>query len=232
MPARLTVGCRIDVDSPCEREVPMTKQTTVISHPLVQHKLTLMRRKETSTAGFRRLLGEVSLLMGYEVTRDMQLTYEEIETPVAPMYAPILDGKKVVLISILRAGSGILDGILQLIPSARVGHVGLYRDPDTLTPTQYYYKVPSGMEERDVIVVDPMLATGHSAIEAITRLKEEAPKSLKFLCLVAAPEGVAAFHDIHPDVPVYTAAIDEELNDHGYIVPGLGDAGDRLYGTK
>lgn len=209
-----------------------SKQVTVIDHPLIQHKLSLMRKKTTSTAGFRRLLSEISLLMGYEVTRDMPLTYEEIETPLTTMDAPILDGKKVVLISILRAGSGLLDGILPLIPSARVGHVGLYRDPQTLEAVEYYFKVPEGMEDRDAIVVDPMLATGHSAISAIARIKECNPKSLKFLCLLAAPEGIEAFHEAHPDVPLYTASIDSHLNDHGYIVPGLGDAGDRLYGTK
>ncbi len=208
------------------------KQVTVIDHPLIQHKLSLMRKKTTSTAGFRRLLSEISLLMGYEVTRDMPLTLEEIETPLAVMNAPILDGKKVVLISILRAGSGLLDGILPLIPSARVGHVGLYRDPETLKAVEYYFKVPEGMEDRDAIVVDPMLATGHSAISAISRIKESNPRSLKFLCLLAAPEGIEAFHEAHPDVPLFTAAIDERLDDHGYIVPGLGDAGDRLYGTK
>jgi uracil phosphoribosyltransferase len=207
-------------------------KVTVIDHPLVQHKLSLMRKKETSTAGFRRLLGEISLLLGYEVTRDMPLTYEPIETPLAPMDAPILDGKKVVLISILRAGTGILDGILQLIPSARVGHIGLYRDPKTLEAVEYYFKVPEAMEDRDVIVVDPMLATGHSASAAIERIKQCKPKSLKFLCLLAAPEGIETFHKEHPDVPVYTAAIDSHLNEKGYIVPGLGDAGDRLYGTK
>jgi uracil phosphoribosyltransferase len=207
-------------------------KVTVIDHPLVQHKLSLMRKKDTSTAGFRRLLGEISLLLGYEVTRDMPLTYESIETPLAPMDAPILDGKKVVLISILRAGTGILDGILQLIPSARVGHIGLYRDPKTLEAVEYYFKVPEAMEDRDVIVVDPMLATGHSASAAIERIKQCSPKSLKFLCLLAAPEGIETFHKEHPDVPIYTAAIDSHLNEKGYIVPGLGDAGDRLYGTK
>ena len=205
---------------------------TVIDHPLVQHKLSIMRRKETSTAGFRRLLSEISLLLGYEVTRDMPLTYEPIETPLTTMDAPILDGKKLVLISILRAGSGILDGILQLIPGARVGHIGLYRDPRTLVAVEYYFKVPDQMEDRDVIVVDPMLATGHSACAAIHRIKQYNPKSLKFLCLLAAPEGIETFHGEHPDVPIYTASIDEKLNEKGYIVPGLGDAGDRLYGTK
>ncbi len=208
------------------------KNVTVIKHPLVQHKLTLMRKKETSTAGFRRLLQEISMLLGYEVTRDMPLTYETIETPITTMNAPILDGKKVAVISILRAGNGIMDGILQLIPSARVGHVGLYRDPETLEAVEYYYKVPEQMEDRDVIAVDPMLATGHSAIAAINKIKQSNPKSIKFVCLLAAPEGVKTFHEAHPDVDIFTASIDSHLNDHGYIVPGLGDAGDRLFGTK
>ena len=208
------------------------KNVTVIDHPLVQHKLSLMRKKETSTAGFRRLLNEISLLLGYEVTRDMPLTYETIETPLTEMQAPILDGKKVAVISILRAGNGIMDGILQLIPSARVGHVGLYRDPETLKAVEYYYKVPEQMEDRDVIVVDPMLATGHSAIAAVSRIKESGPRALKFVCLLAAPEGIEAFQEAPPDVEIFTAAIDSHLNDHGYIVPGLGDAGDRLFGTK
>ncbi len=204
----------------------------VVSHPLVQHKLTLMRDKERSTAGFRRLLEEIALLLAYEVTRDMPLTMESIETPLARMDAPVLDGKKVVLVSILRAGNGLLEGILQLIPSARVGHVGLYRDPATLQPVEYYFKMPEHMADRHVIIVDPMLATGHSAAAAITRVKETKPRSIKFLCLLAAPEGIKSLRDAHPDVPIYTAAIDECLNDHGYIVPGLGDAGDRMYGTK
>lgn len=208
------------------------KNVTVIDHPLVQHKLSLMRKKETSTAGFRRLLQEISLLLGYEVTRDMPLTYETIETPLTQMDAPILDGKKVVLISILRAGNGIMDGILQLIPSARIGHIGLYRDPETLKAVEYYYKVPEDLQDRDAIVVDPMLATGHSAIAAIARIKQNGPKSIKFICLLAAPEGIKALNEAHPDVAIYTAAIDSHLNDHGYIVPGLGDAGDRLFGTK
>ena len=205
---------------------------TIVEHPLIQHKLTLMRKKDTSTASFRRLLSEISLLLAYEVTRDLVLTQEEIETPLATMSSPMLEGKKVVIISILRAGSGILDGILQLIPSARVGHVGLYRDPKTLEAVEYYFKVPENMEDRDVIAVDPMLATGHSAVAAIDRIKECNPRSLKFLCLLAAPEGVEEFHRCHPDVPVFTAAVDTHLNEKGYIVPGLGDAGDRLYGTK
>lgn len=204
----------------------------VVSHPLVQHKLTLMRDKERSTAGFRRLLEEIALLLAYEVTRDLPLTLQSIETPLARMDAPVLDGKKVVLVSILRAGNGLLEGILQLLPSARVGHVGLYRDPATLQPVEYYFKMPDHMSDRDVIIVDPMLATGHSAAAAITRVKETQPRSIKFLCLLAAPEGIKSLREAHPDVPIYTAAIDERLNDHGYIVPGLGDAGDRMYGTK
>ncbi len=210
----------------------MASEVHVITHPLIQHKLTIMRRKETSTASFRRLLSEVSLLLGYEVTRDLPLMMEEIETPLAKMQAPVLEGKKVLLVSILRAGSGILDGLLQLMPSARVGHLGLYRDPATLQPVEYYFKLPEDITERAVIVVDPMLATGHSAAAAVERIKARNPRSIKFLCLLAAPEGLAYFHKQHPDTPVYTAAVDEYLNDHGYIVPGLGDAGDRIFGTK
>lgn len=204
----------------------------VVKHPLVQHKLTLMRRRETSTSGFRQLLEEISMLMGYEVTRDMALSTERIETPMMAMDAPILEGKKVVVISILRAGDGILNGILKLLPSARVGHIGLYRDPKTLVAVEYYYKVPQELDDRDVIVVDPMLATGNSAIAAVGRIKASNPKSLKFVCLLTAPEGIKAFHESHPDVPIYTAAIDEKLNEKGYILPGLGDAGDRLFGTR
>lgn len=203
----------------------------VIDHPLVQHKLTQMRKKETTTTGFRRLLSETSLLMGYEVTRDLPLTYQDVETPLATMSAPLLEGKKVAVISIMRAGQGILDGLLQLIPSARVGHVGLYRDPHTFVAVEYYFKVPDQMEERDCIIVDPMLATGHSAVAAVDRIKETNPRSIRFLCLLAAPEGIEYLHRYHPDVAVYTAAVDEGLNEKGYIVPGLGDAGDRLYGT-
>ncbi len=210
----------------------MTPEVHVITHPLVQHKLTIMRRKETSTASFRRLLSEVSLLLGYEVTRDLPLVTEEIETPLAKMQAPLLEGKKILIVSILRAGTGILDGLLQLMPSARVGHLGLYRDPATLQPVEYYFKIPEDITERAVIVVDPMLATGHSAAAAVERIKARNPRNIKFLCLLAAPEGLAYFHKHHPDTPVYTAAIDEYLNDHGYIVPGLGDAGDRIFGTK
>jgi uracil phosphoribosyltransferase len=204
----------------------------VIDHPLVQHKLTLMRRHHTSTSNFRQLLEEISMLLGYEVTRDLPTTLTEIETPLAAMKAPLLDGKKIVLISVLRAGGGILDGMLKILPSARVGHVGLYRDPDTLEPVEYYFKVPSEMGDRDAILIDPMLATGNSAIAAVRRVKEVGPRSVKFVCLLAAPEGIEKLHAAHPDVEIFTAAVDDYLNDHGYIVPGLGDAGDRMFGTK
>ncbi len=204
----------------------------VIDHPLIQHKLTILRRKETSTAKFRKLLGEISMLLAYEVTRDLPMTLTEIETPLVKTKAPILAGKKIVIVSILRAGNGILDGMLQLMPSARVGHIGIYREPKTLVAIEYYFKVPDDMEDRDVIVVDPMLATGHSAVAALHRLKETKPRSLKYVCLVAAPEGVKALHDEHPEVPIYTGSVDEKLNEKGYIIPGLGDAGDRIYGTK
>jgi uracil phosphoribosyltransferase len=204
----------------------------VISHPLVQHKLTLMRRKETSTSAFRQLLEEISMLMGYEVTRDMPMSTERIETPLTEMDAPILEGKKVVVISILRAGDGILNGILKVLPSARIGHIGLYRDPETLRAVEYYYKVPSELNDRDVIVVDPMLATGNSAVAAVQRIRAGEPRSVKFVCLLTCPEGIGTMHAAHPDVPIYCAAIDERLNEKGYILPGLGDAGDRLFGTK
>ena len=204
----------------------------VINHPLVQHKLTLMRRKDASTNSFRRLLNELSSLMAYEVTRDMPMQDIEIETPLETMTSKVIDGKKLVLVSILRAGNGILEGMLSVVPGARVGHIGLYRDPKTLTAVEYYFKMPSEMQDRDIIVVDPMLATGNSAVAAVERLKEMRPKSIKFVCLLAAPEGVATLQAAHPDVPIYTAAIDRELNDHGYILPGLGDAGDRIFGTK
>ncbi len=210
----------------------MSENVTVVDHPLVQHKLALMRRKETRTAEFRQLLREIALLLGYEVTRDLPLTTVEIETPLTKMTAPRLEGKKMVLISILRAGNGLLEGMLDLIPSARVGHVGLYRDPETLVAVEYYFKVPRDLSDRLVIAVDPMLATGNSAIAALTRLKEEGARDIKFVCLLAARAGIEALRAAHPDVPIYTAAIDDQLNDHGYIVPGLGDAGDRLYGTK
>jgi uracil phosphoribosyltransferase len=211
----------------------VTKNVTVIDHPLVQHKLTLMRRAETSTAKFRNLMNEISMLLAYEVTRDLPLRDESIQTPMAEMVAPVLaPDKKLVIVSIMRAGQGILDGMLQLIPSARVGHIGLYRDPRTLIAVEYYFKVPQDIEDRDMIVVDPMMATGNSAVAAVHRLKETNPKSMKFVCLLAAPEGIKHFHDQHPDVSIYTAAIDDRLDEHGYIVPGLGDAGDRLFGTK
>lgn len=204
----------------------------VIKHPLIQHKLTLMRRKETPTAEFRRLLREISTLLAYEVTRDLPLTTERIETPVAPMDAPVLSGKKICVVSILRAGNGILDGILDLIPSARVGHIGLYRDPTTLVPVEYYLKIPHDIAARPTIVVDPMLATGQSAAAACQRLKDAGCRQLRLVCLLSAPEGIATFQASHDDVPIFTAAIDERLNEHAYIVPGLGDAGDRLFGTK
>lgn len=205
---------------------------TVVSHPLVQHKLSIMRDKETSTASFRRLLREISLLLCYEVTRDLDLVDKTIETPMGEMQAPALKGKKLVFASILRAGNGLLEGMLDLVPSARVAHVGLYRDHETLEAVEYYYKAPSDLEDRLVIAVDPMLATANSASLAVDKLKRSGAKNLRFLCLLAAPEGIEAFQKAHPDVPIYTAAIDSHLNEIGYIVPGLGDAGDRMYGTK
>ncbi len=210
----------------------MTEHLTIVRHPLVQHKLTLMRQKDTSTAGFRRLLREISLLLAYEVTRDLELTTTRIETPLCEMDAPILDGKKLALISILRAGNGLLDGILELIPAARVGFIGLYRDPETLQPVQYYCKVPDQLDQRFSIIVDPMLATGNSSAAAVDLLKARGARHIRMLCLLAAPEGVARMREAHPDVPIVTAALDSHLNDHGYIVPGLGDAGDRMYGTR
>ncbi len=211
---------------------PVPDNAVVIRHPLVQHKLGLMRRKGTSTSEFRSLLSEISMLLAYEVTRDLPTHEVAAETPLAPTTIRLLDGKKIVLISILRAGNGLLDGMLRILPSARVGHVGLYRDPNTLAAVEYYFKVPHEMEERDVVVLDPMLATGNSAIAATTRVKATHPRSIRFVCLLTCPEGLTAFHRAHLDVPVYTAAVDSHLNDHGYIVPGLGDAGDRLFGTK
>ncbi len=205
---------------------------TVVNHPLVQHKLTIMRNKETSTAGFRRLLREISLLLGYEVTRDLELTTTRIETPLQPMDAPTLEGKKLVFASVLRAGNGLLEGLLDLVPAARVAHIGLYRDHDTLEAVEYFFKAPSDLADRLVIVVDPMLATANSAIAAIDKLKGRGATNLRYLCLLAAPEGIERFTKAHPDVPVFTAAIDDHLNEKGYIVPGLGDAGDRMYGTK
>ncbi len=208
------------------------RQVHLISHPLAQHKLTLMRKVETSTNSFRRLMNELSMLMGYEMTRDLALSDVEITTPLEKTYSKMIDGKKMVFISILRAGAGILDGMLEVMPSARVGHIGLYRDPKTLIAVEYYFKVPNEISERDVIIVDPMLATGNSAIAAVERIKELGPRSIKFACVVTCPEGIKAFHDEHPDVPIYTVAIDRGLDDHGYIRPGLGDAGDRVFGTK
>ncbi len=210
----------------------MRKNVTVVDHPLVRHKLTLMRRKDATTAEIRRLMREIGALLAYEVTRDLPLVDEEIETPLAAMQAQVLEGKKLCLVSILRAGSGLLDGMLDLMPSARVGHIGLYRDPQTLVAVEYYYKVPEDLHDRMVIVVDPMLATGKSAVAAVQQLKNGGAVTIKFVCVVAAPEGVGAFNEAHPDVPVFTAAVDQRLDDHGYIVPGLGDAGDRLYGTR
>ena len=209
-----------------------TPNVKVIEHPLLKHKLTLLRQKERSTNSFRTLISEISMLLAYEVTHDLPLIYEEIETPLAKMRAPLLEGKKIVLINILRAGSGMIEGMLRILPSARIGHIGLYRDPETLGAVEYYFKLPGEMADRDVILVDPMLATGNSAIAAVERVKTASPRSLKFVCILAAPEGLANFHETHPDVPVYTAAIDERLDENGYILPGLGDAGDRLFGTK
>ena len=205
---------------------------TIVDHPLVQHKLTIMRQKDTSTAGFRQLLREISLLLGYEILRDLPMTTTSIETPLEEMEAPTLKGKKLVLVSILRAGNGLLEGIHDLVPSARVGFVGLYRDHETLKPVQYYFKVPSDLSDRPVIAVDPMLATGNSSVAAIDLLKEAGAKDIRFLCLLAAPEGVARMKEAHPDVPIVTAALDRQLNEVGYILPGLGDAGDRMFGTK
>ena len=204
----------------------------LITHPLVQHKLTLMRQKDRSTNSFRRLLHEIGMLMAYEVTREMPTSMIEIQTPLETMQAPVIDGKKTVFVVVMRAGDGFLDGMLDVVPGARVGHIGLYRDPKTLIAVEYYFKMPHGMQERDAIVLDPMLATGNSAVAAVERLKETRPRSIRFVSLLAAPEGLKHFHDAHPDVPVYTAAIDRQLDGHGYIVPGLGDAGDRIFGTK
>jgi uracil phosphoribosyltransferase len=212
--------------------MPKLPNVTVVGHPLVQHKLTVMRKRETTTVKFRQLSREVATLLAYEVTRDLPLTTTPIETPLAEMVAPTLAGKKLCFVSILRAGDGLLQGMLDLVPSARVGHIGIYREPETLIAVEYYYKVPEDLQERLVIVVDPMLATGNSAVAAVSKLKEDGAQQIKFVCLLAAPEGIKHFLDSHPDVPVFTAAIDLRLNDHGYIVPGLGDAGDRLYGTK
>lgn len=209
----------------------MHTNLTVIDHPLVQHKLTIMRKKSTSSGKFRRLAGEIAMLLAYEVTRDLPLSLEKIETPLETMDAPVLKGRELVLVSILRAGNGILDGMLRLIPAAHVGHIGLYRDPKTLVAVEYYCKLPPKIEERDVIIVDPMLATGHSAVAAIERVLERKPKSLRFVCLLAAPEGVKFVHEHFPNIQIFTAALDRALNEKKYIVPGLGDAGDRMFGT-
>jgi uracil phosphoribosyltransferase len=209
-----------------------TARVTVVDHPLVQHKLTYLRDKNRSTKGFRQILNEIGMLLAYEVTRDLPLEPVTIETPLQPMEGRQIQGKKLVLAPILRAGVGFLDGMLSLVPSARVAHVGLYRDPDTLEAVEYYFKAPSDLADRTVLVLDPMLATANSAIAALDRLKARGASDLRFVCLLAAPEGLAKFQSAHPDVPVWTAAIDSHLNDHGYIVPGLGDAGDRMYGTR
>ena len=210
----------------------MPENIQVISHPLVQHKLSLMRKKSTSTQSFRTLIREVGTLLAYEVTKDLPLIYEEIETPLMKMNAPFLEGKKLCLVSILRAGNGLLDGFMELLPSARVGHIGLYRDPETLVAVEYYMKLPDLINQRLVLALDPMLATGHSSAAAVTRLKENGAENIRFVCLLAAPEGIEYFNKVHPDVPIFVAAIDEKLNDHAYILPGLGDAGDRIFGTK
>ena len=210
----------------------MTDNLTIVTHPLVQHKLSLMRDKSAPTPLFRQLLREISQLLAYEITRELALTKKRIDTPLEPMNAPVLDGKKLALVSILRAGNGLLDGVLELIPGARVGFVGLYRDEETLKPVQYYFKVPDALEDRLVIAVDPMLATGNSSVAAIDLLKDSGAKNIRFLCLLAAPEGVKRMQEAHPDVQIVTAALDSHLNKKGYIVPGLGDAGDRMFGTK
>ncbi|MET0702337.1 MAG: uracil phosphoribosyltransferase [Mycobacterium sp.] len=204
----------------------------LIDHPLVQHKITLMRRKDASTNSFRRLVREVSAMMAYEVLRDIALHEIEVETPMETTTGNVIDGKKLVFVSVLRAGTGILDGMLEVVPSARVGHIGLYRDPKTLVAIEYYFKMPGDLRERDVVVVDPLLATGNSAVAAVDRLRECQPKSIKFVCLLTCPEGIAAMTEAHPEVPIYTAAIDRKLDEHGYILPGLGDVGDRFFGTK
>ena len=210
----------------------MVAEVHLLDHPLIQHKLTLMRRKETSTTNFRRLLNEIGSLMAYEVTRDMPMNEVEIETPLERMKSKLIDGKKLVFVPILRAGTGLLDGFLNVVPGARVGHIGLYRDPRTHVAVEYYFKLPSGMQERDAVVLDPMLATGNSAVAAVDRIKETRPRSVRMVCLLACPEGISTFQEAHADVPIYTAAIDRQLDEHAYILPGLGDAGDRIFGTK
>src|ERR1700731_3107462 len=213
--------------------MPMAARgVNIVSHPLVQHKLSLMRDRGRSTKGFRELLNEIGMLLCYEVTRDLPLEMVDIETPLMPMKAPTIAGKKLTFAPILRAGVGFLDGMLALVPSARVAHIGLYRDPETLQAVEYFFKAPHDLSDRTVILMDPMLATGNSACAAATLLKSRGARDIRFVCLLAAPEGIAHFQDQHPDVPIWTAAIDEKLNDHGYIVPGLGDAGDRMFGTR
>ena len=208
------------------------ENVTLIQHPLILHKLTIMRRSKTSTTKFRALMSEISMLLAYEVTRDLPVTHTTIETPLMETQAPILMGKKIVIVSILRAGQGIVDGMLRLLPSARIGHIGIYRNPGTNVTVEYYFKIPKDISERDVVLVDPMLATGSSVVAALHRLKEVGSKSLKFICLLAAPEGIRYMHEEHPDVRIYTAAVDKGLNEQGYIIPGVGDAGDRLFGTR
>jgi len=210
----------------------MQNKTIVIEHPLVQHKLSIMRKKDTSTQSFRRLIREIGTLLAYEVTKDLPVVFQEIETPLMKMEAPFLEGKKLCLVSIMRAGNGLLEGFLDLVPSSRVGHIGLYRDPKTLVAIEYYLKLPELINQRLVLALDPMLATGHSSSRAVTRLKENGAKNIRFVCLLAAPEGIKYFNTVHPDVQIFTAAIDKKLNDHSYILPGLGDAGDRIFGTK
>lgn len=207
-------------------------QVVIIDHPLVQHKLSVLRSKDTNTNDFRNLIREISILMGYEILRDLPMEEVEIETPLEKMKTKMLAGKKLCIVPILRAGTGFLDGLLQLVPLARVGHIGLYRDPETLVPVEYYLKFPEDMASRRVIVVDPMLATGNSAVAAVERVKDSEATDIKFMCLIAAPEGLKTFHEAHPDIPVYTAAVDRQLNEQGYILPGIGDAGDRIFGTK
>jgi uracil phosphoribosyltransferase len=226
------VGSGLALRERDQQELVLMAKVTVIDHPMIQHKLTIMRDKDTSIAGFRRLLREIAHLMCYEVTRDLELEMIPVETPMTTMQAPTIKGKKLVFASILRAGNGLLDGMLDLVPAARVAHIGIYRDHETLQPVEYYFKAPSELENRLIIVVDPMLATANSSIAAVTKLKERGANNLRFLCLLAAPEGIKKFTEAHPDVPVFTAAIDSRLNEKGYIVPGLGDAGDRMYGTK
>ncbi|MBE6775684.1 MAG: uracil phosphoribosyltransferase [Ruminococcaceae bacterium] len=210
----------------------MNSNVTIFNHPLIQHKLSILRNKETSSKDFRALVSEIATLMGYEATRDLPLEDVEIETPICKMTAKHICGKKLAIVPILRAGLGMVEGIVSLVPSARIGHIGLYRDEETLTPVEYYCKLPKDISERDVFVVDPMLATGGSGIDAVSQIKLRNPRSIKFMCIIAAPEGIEAFSKAHPDVHVYCAALDEKLNEKGYIVPGLGDAGDRIFGTK